>query len=161
MKHQSIVCLLILLAAVLLCGCSPSEPEILFDEVSEGIVSVILKDYNDGTIHYDTIGPDSQRQETAPFGSDPIEIVSSDFEAVGNETDLRVIELAQAQDYTIETLRILRLGEHRFVTVEWAVNFWDPHTLYYYDPIADSLTELYTYDATQVVGLKILNLPRS
>ena len=155
---------ILILCLLTFSACSSTEPEILFDEAAEGIVSVILKDYNDGTIHYDTIGPNDQRQETVPFESDALEILTSDgitLDSDSDETDLRILELAQSQNYTIQTLRILKQGEHRFVTVEWSVNFWDPHTLYYYDPSVDSLNELYTYDATQVVGVKIRNLPRS
>lgn len=174
----------LLLCALILTGCAPIEPEVSFDAATEGIVSVILEDYNDGTIHYDAIGPDGQRQETAPFDSDPIEILTVPdgcfenyvegqppnrlvqtalVDADGNpveitEAEARIFTLAAKQEHVIQQMRILRVGEHRFATVEWNVNFWDPHVVLYYDPTADRLVELYTYDATQVVGLKILNL---
>lgn len=179
--------LTLLLCALILTGCAAQEPEILFDEASEGIVSVILEDYNDGTIHYDTIGPDGQRQPAQPFESDPLEILTaadgcfenyvenqppnrlvnvSLLDESGNpveitETHRRIFELAAQQEHVITKMRILQTEEHHFVTIEWNVNFWDPHVFYYYDPAADTLTELCTYDATQVVGLKILNLPCS
>ncbi len=73
----------------------------------------------------------------------------------------RIFGLASQQEHVITQMRVLRQNEHLFVTIEWNVNFWDPHVLFYYDPAAASLVELYTYDATQVVGLKILNLPCS
>ena len=177
---------LCMIAAVclLLTGCTSTEPEILFDETGEGIVSVILKDYNDGTIHYDTIGPDGQRQPTQEFESNPVEILTAAdgcFEnyiegqppnrlvrtelvrADGSPAEVsavesRIFELAAEQEHVILEMRILRAGERRFVTIEWNVNFWDPHVVLYYDPAADRLVELYTYDATQVIGLKSLNL---
>ena len=164
--------LIFLLSALLLTGCSAIEPEILFDEATEGIVCVILQDYNDGTIHYDAIDPGEQRQETAPFQSDPVEILtaglvdSSLCDENGDPVEvtgdlLHIFELCSAQEREIQKMRILRQGEHLFVTLEWSVNFWDPHSVYYYDPVSDQLDELFTYDATQVVGLKILNLPCS
>ena len=179
--------LVLLLAALLLTGCKSSEPEILFDEASEGIVSVILEDYNDGTIHYDCIGPDGQRQSTQPFESDPVEILTAAEDCFENYVEnqppnrlvkaelldesggpveiteplRRIFELASEQEHVILKMQILRLNGHHFVTTEWNVNFWDPHALYYYDPAADALVHLYTYDATRVVGLKTLNLPRS
>lgn len=175
---------ILLLCALLLTGCTVTEPEILFDEASEGIVSVILKDTNDGTIHYDTIGPDGQRQPTQPFESEPIEILTaaegcfenyeegqSSNRLVKTElvhadgtpaeitpAEVRIFELAAEQEHVILDMRILRAGEHRFVTIEWNVNFWDPHVVLYYDPSSDRLIELFTYDATKVVGLRSLNL---
>ena len=191
MKHLSILILCCVLAALLLTGCTSNEPEILFDEASEGIVSVILEDTNDGTIHYDTIGPDGQRQPSQPFESDPIEIFTADhgcFEiyhndekrtfsnrlirvAVFDENDQpaevtepirHIFELVEQQvDHMILELRILRQGEQYFVTADLNVNFWSPHSIYYFDATADTLIELYTYDATEVTGIRILNLPRS
>lgn len=179
---------ILLFFALTLTGCTSTEPEILFDEASEGIVSVILKDTNDGTIHYDCIGPDGQRQPTQPFESDPLEILTACHDcfetyhndekrtfssklvrtAVYDENDRpakvtepvrRIFELVELQvDHDILELRILRQGEHYFVTTMLNVNLWAPHEVYYFDPDADRLTELYTYDATRVVGLKILNL---
>lgn len=179
--------MLLLLAAIALTACSSTEPEILFDAATEGIISVILEDYNDGAIHYDTIGPNGQRQEAQPFEGAPLEILTAEegcFEnyvegqppnrllkcalrdengnpAEVTESDARIFELASEQEHVITKMRILHQGEHSFAAIEWNVNFWDPHVLYYYDPAAERLVELYTYDATQVVGLKILNLPSS
>ena len=183
--------LLLLLMTFMLTGCSSNEPEILFDEATEGIVSVILQDYNDGTIHYDTIGPDGQRQPTQPFESDPVEILTAYrdcFESYHNEEKRtfsnrlvridvhdekdqraevtepirRIFELVERQvDHNILELRILRQGEHYFMTTDLNVNIFSPHVVYYYDPNADELIKLCTYDATQVIGMKILNLPRS
>lgn len=183
--------ILSLLTVLMLTGCSSNEPEILFDEATEGIVSVILEDYNDGTIHFDTIGPNGQRQPTQSFESDPVEILIAYrdcFESYHNEekrtfsnrlvrvdvhdgkdqraevTDpiRRIFELVERQvDHNILELRILRQGEHHFVTTDLNVNIFSPHVVYFYDPNADELIELYTYDATQVVGIKILNLPCS
>lgn len=177
--------LLLLLALILtLTACGASEPEPSFDEASEGIVSVILKDYNDGTVHYDTVGPNGQRQETQPFDSAPLEILTAAEDCFENsvegqppnrlvqisllnesgqpaeitETHEHIFALAAQQEHLITKMRILRSGECHFVTIEWNVNFWDPHGLYYYNPSADQLIELYTYDATQVIGLKPLNL---
>jgi len=175
---------ILLLCALILSGCTSTEPEILFDEASEGIVSVILQDTNDGTIHYDCIGPAGQRQPTQEFESDPIEILTVPDRCFENyvegqppnrlvetalvdadanpsevsETEARIFELAAQQQHVILEMRILRAGEHRFVTIEWNVNFWDPHVVLYYDPATDRLVELFTYDATKVVGLKPLNL---
>ena len=177
--------------SILLTGCNSNEPEILFDEAAEGIVSVILEDTNDGTIHYDTIGPDDQRQPTQPFESDPIEIFTADHDsfeiyhndekrtfsnrlirtAVHDENDQpaevtepirRIFELVEQQvDHMILELRILRQGEHHFVTADLNVNIFSPHVVYYYEQSTDQLIKLYTYDATEVIGIKILNLPRS
>ena len=175
---------LLLLCALALTGCSAGLPEILFDEASEGLVSVILRDYNDGTIHYDTIGPGGLRQPAQPFDGEPVEILAAPSDCFESYTDghvknrlvktelldesgasveiddtlQRIFELAAEQEHVMTQLRVLRLAGRHFVTAEWNVNFWDPHVLYYFDPAADKLTELYTYDATQVVGLKILNL---
>ena len=173
--------ILILLAAVLLSGCNSNELEILFDEATEGIVSVILKDYNDGTIHSDCIGPDGQRQPTQEFESDPVDIYSTPaltFDLDNtilsyrlndengdpvevSETYKRIFELAAAADHNLLQLSIYQLEEHIFAVAQWNVNIWWPHVVYYYDMSADRLIELYKYDATQVVGLKTLNLPRS
>lgn len=179
--------LFLLFAALLLIltGCSSTEPEILFDEASEGLVSVILKDYNDGTIHYDTIGSDGQRQPTQPFESDPVEILTASSSCFESSTDdshvknrlvkaelldgsgepveidetlRRIFALAAEQEHEILKMQILRTENHHFVTIEWNVNFWDPHVVLFYDPAADQLIELFTYDATHVIGLKILNL---
>lgn len=187
MKRTRLIFLLLSLSLAL-CACTATEPEILFDEASQGLVSVILRDYNDGTIHYDTVGPDGLRQPTQPFESDPLEILTAAdgcFETVGDENTgnfrnalilvsvldengqpaevtesiRRIFELtAQNEQHEILKLRILRQGELYFATVELNVNIWLPHKLYFYDPAADALTELYTYDATQVIGLKVLNL---
>lgn len=174
----------LLLWALTLTGCTSPEPEILFDEATEGIVSVILQDTNDGTIHYDCIGPGGQRQPTQPFESEPIETLTAAegcFEnyiegqppnrlvkaelihADGTIAEItpeeaRIFELAAQQEHVILEMRILRSGEHRFVTIEWNVNFWDPHVVLYYDSSTDRLVELFTYDATKVIGLKSLNL---
>jgi len=183
--------LVLLLAALMLTGCSSNEPEVLFDEATEGIISVILQDTNDGTIHYDTIGPDGQRQETQPFESDQLEILtaaSNCYKTYHNEeqrtfsnklvrtviydeneqraeitdTIQRIFKLVEQQvEHGIFSMRILRQGEHHFVTTSLNVNFWLPHEIYYYDPAVDQLVKLYTYDATKVIGLKILNLPCS
>lgn len=180
--------LLMLLLSLALCACTSTETEILFDEASQGLVSVILRDYNDGTIHYDTVGPDGLRQPTQPFESDPLEILTAAdgcFETFRNENTgnfcnalirvsvldengqpaevtesiRRIFELAaQNEQHEILKLRVLHQGELCFATVELNVNIWLPHKLYYYDPVSDALTELYTYDATQVIGLKVLNL---
>ena len=185
MKRYAFLLLVLLL---ILSGCSSTESEILFDEASEGVVSVILQDTNDGTIHYDTIGPmdgeNRLRQPTQPFESDPITILTaaencfenyienqspnrlvniSLLDENGNPADVtetiqRILELASGQEHVILNLRILQTAEHSFATVEWNVNFWDPHVLFYYDPNADQLVELYRYDATEVVGLRALNL---
>lgn len=43
-----------------------------------------------------------------------------------------------------------------FAVAELNIKTWQPCRLYHFDGRA--LTELYTYDATRIVGLKILNL---
>jgi len=173
-----------LLCVLTLAGCSATEPEILFDEASQGLVSVILQDYNDGSIHYDTVGPDGQRQPAEPFEGEAVQILTAAEGCFENHVEnqppnrlvkaefldesgtpakvtedlRRILELASQQEHVITKLRVLRTQSAHFVTAEWNVNFWDPHVLYYYDPAADALTELCTYDATQVIGLKTLNL---
>lgn len=175
---------LLLLCALALAGCSTNESEILFDEATEGIVSVILQDTNDGTLHYDTIARDGRRQPTQTFESEPIEILTAADDCFENyvegqspnrllraalvdangqsvemtEVESRIFELAAQEEHVIMEMRILRAGERHFVTLDLNVNLWSPHMVLYYDPIADQLTELYTYDATRVIGLKILNL---
>lgn len=173
MKKLFLLCAALLL---ILTGCGGYEPEILFDEAAEGIVSVILEDYNDGTIHYDTVGPDGQRQETAPFESDPIEILTAaegcfetteesvnrlvKVELENAEADAvisRIFELCSGIEHEIKKLYILRINDEYFAVAELNIKTWLPARLYHYD--ADALTELYTYDATKVIGMKILNLP--
>lgn len=175
---------ILLLCALTLAGCSVNENEILFDEATEGIVSVILQDTNDGTLHYDTIGSYGRRQPTQTFESDPVEILTAANDCFENyvegqspnrllraalvdtngqpveltDVESRIFELAAEQEHVIMEMRILRVGEHRFVTLDLNVNLWSPHVVLYYDPDADQLIKLHTYDATSVIGLKILNL---
>lgn len=176
---------ILLLCALILAGCSTNENEILFDEATEGVVSVILQDTNDGTIHYDTIASDGRRQPAQPFESEAIEILTAAddcfecntdngqltnrllrtelLDADGQpaeitEVESRIFELVAEQQHVIMEMRILRAGERHFVTLDLNVNLWSPHVVLYYDPAADQLVELYTYDATRVIGLKILNL---
>lgn len=172
--------LLLLLTAlcVLLAGCASDEPEILFDEATEGLVSVILEDTNDCTIHYDTVGPmdgDTRlRQETAPFESEPMEICHSLagsfdssmpalYDADGNPVEVteeyaRIFRLASETGQSILSLSIYQLENEIFAVAEWNVNFWSPYVLYYYDAETDSLAELYRYDSTRIIGLKPLNI---
>lgn len=175
---------LLLLFALLLAltGCSSNEPEILFDEATEGLVSVILQDTNDGTIHYDTIGPvDGEtrlRQPAQPFESAPLRIYRTPDGCIdaGNgilcaelldengspvevdKTYARIFEIVSETENDVLSVSIYQLKDHVFVVEEWNVNFWSPYVLYYYDPGKDDLILLYKYDSTQVIGLKPLNI---
>jgi hypothetical protein len=60
---------ILITALFLLSGCTDQVPE-EFNAETEGIVEVILRDYNDGTIHYDCVGPDKMRKETEEFVSE-------------------------------------------------------------------------------------------
>ncbi len=174
-----------LLLILTLSACSPQQSEILFDETVQGILKVILQDYNDGTIHYDAIGPDGQRQETQEFESLPIEIYTLPRDCIeyipgdrpnklatpkltdanGNSIEIdktlqRILDLlCQNEEHWLLNLRILKQGEHYFVNHELNVNLWWPSIVSYYDPAQDILIELYTYDATKVIGLIPINLP--
>ena len=181
MKSTSLISLLLLLT-LFLCACGASEPEPAFDEASEGVISVILEDTNDCTIHYDTIGPVSGetrlRQETQPFESDPVRIYKTPhgcFDLDNNilsvqlidensnpvevtETYARIIELAAQADHNVMAITIYQLEQEIFAVAEWNVNLWSPFVLYHFDQDADKLELLYKYDATRVVGIRILNL---
>lgn len=174
---------LLLLALLLtLTGCSTDEPEILFDEASQGLVKVILQDTNDGTIHYDTVGPmdgeNRLRQPTQPFESDPLRIYRTPDGCMDagsgvlcaelldengspveeTETYARIFEIVSESENSVLSVSIYQLEDHVFVVEEWNVNFWSPYVLYYYDPCVDDLILLYKYDSTQVIGLKPLNI---
>lgn len=173
--------LLLTFLALLLSGCGAQKPEILFDEATQGVVSVILEDTNDCTIHYDTVGPmDGEtrlRQETQPFESDPVRIYKAPYgcfdldntilsmellDEDGNpvevtETYARIFELAARADHNVMSITIYQLEKNIFVVAEWNVNLWSPFVLYHYDQDADKLDLLYKYDATRVIGIRVLN----
>lgn len=155
-----------------------------FDPEAVGIVDVVLRDYNDGTIHFDCIGPDQTRRVVDAFISDAAEVVYAQpdcFEssaedgkvlnrlvkialtdASGNPAESspiidRIFEKVSEIDHAVLKTYIFRIGEHHFPVVEPNVNLFSPCTLYYYDQSSDRLIELYTYDATEIIGLRVRN----
>lgn len=187
MLHHFKYLFTILLASLLtisLLGCSlPAEDE--FDIETQGIVEVILRDYNDGTIHFDCVGPNKTRRETAEFASETSEILfaaSDCFETSVEENRVmnrlvhvaltdsdgnpakstpvidRIFEKAAGIPHGILKMYILRQGEHHFVVAELNVNMFSPCKLFYFDQKRDQLTELYSYDATEVIGLRVRNI---
>ena len=175
--------LILTLLVMLLSGCSvPEEDD--FDIATKGIVDVILRDYNDGTVHYDCVGPDKLRKETEEFVSEASEILFAEdgcfeSEAEGNQvenhlihvalTDAdgnpaastpvidRIFEKAAEIPHEISKLYILRQDDYHFAVAELNINMFSPCKLFYYDHRQDKLTELYSYDATEVIGLRIRN----
>lgn len=155
-----------------------------FDPETDGIVDVVLRDYNDGTLHFDCVGPNQTRRVVDEFISDPTEILHvapgcfdsfvEDGEvqnrlvkvlltdAEGNPAEStpaidRIFEKAAQLNHSILKMYIFRMGEHHFPVIELNVNMWWPCGLYYYNQTSDRLIELYTYDATEITGLKIRN----
>lgn len=171
--------LLCVLLTVSLCSCSvPAEDD--FDIASEGIAEVILRDYNDGTIHYDCVGPNRTRREMEAFVSEASEILFAGHDCFeGEENHLvhivltdasgnpaastpvidRIFEKASDLPREILKMYILRQNEHHFVVAELNQTAFVPCKLYYFDPAADQLIELYSYDATEIIGIRIRNLP--
>lgn len=156
-----------------------------FDPQTSGIVDVVLQDYNDGTIHFDCIGAGQTRRVTEEFISDAAEILYADpgcfdssveggkvqnhllkislTDAEGNPIEStpvidRIFAEAAELDHSILKMYIIRREEHHFPVIELNVNMWWPCGLYYYDQTSNRLIELYTYDATEITGLKIRNL---
>ena len=156
-----------------------------FDPETAGIVDVVLRDYNDGTVHFDCVGPDQTRRITEEFISDAAEILYAEhgcFDSYvenGNVLNQlmkisltgadgnpiastpvidRIFEKVSESDHAILNMYIFRIGERHFPVVELNVNLFWPCTLYYYDEAADRLIELYSYDATEINGLRIRNL---
>jgi len=77
---------------------------------------------------------------------------------VVNNTDPLVdaiMRQAAKLEHNIFTIRIMKVGDAAFLYTELNVNWWTPCELYYYDPAADRLIELYTFDGKEVVGLRV------
>lgn len=58
-------------------------------------------------------------------------------------------------DHWIMTVRIIEVQGRLFVYTELNVNLWDPCALYQYDPDSRQLTELYTWNNKDPVGLRL------
>ncbi len=58
-------------------------------------------------------------------------------------------------DHWIMTAKIMEAQGRLFVYTELNVNLWDPCTLYQYDPDSRQMTELYTWDDREPVGLRL------
>lgn len=148
-----------------------------FNISTEGIVEVILRDYNDGTLHYDCVGPNQTRRETDTFQSDPVHIYRAEPEYFSPENEILQVRLtdehgdeveitpdienifhfASGIDHAVHDLYILDHKDACLVVVELNVNMWWPCRLYHYDPATTQFTQLYTYDATEIIGLRIRN----
>ena len=58
-------------------------------------------------------------------------------------------------DHSIMTAKIMEVQGRLFVYAELNVNLWDPCVLYQYDPDNGQLTELYTWNNQEPVGLRL------
>lgn len=54
-------------------------------------------------------------------------------------------------------IRVFCTGEETFVFLMRNVNLWTPCALYYYNPVSETLTELFTWSSEEVVSLRIRN----
>lgn len=71
-----------------------------------------------------------------------------------------VMQQAAKLEHSMLVLRIMQVGEHVFLYAELNVNWWCPCELYWYDPVQDRLIELYTFNALEVVGLRVRDMGR-
>lgn len=69
-----------------------------------------------------------------------------------------IMRQAAKLEHNLFTIRIMKVGDAAFLYTELNVNWWTPCELYYYDPAADRLIELYTFDGKEVVGLRVRNV---
>lgn len=156
----------------------------VFDD-SEAILDVMTRTpygrEEQKTTNYYTLASGRRIRETSPFEPDPMTVYSAlgldmvlyqhreveeflSFVTVWDENgnsvplteDFRAIlkQLAES-DHSVMTARIMDVGGRLFVYAERNVNLWTPCVLYQYDPAAQTLTELYTWDNMEPVALRL------
>ena len=67
----------------------------------------------------------------------------------------RILDLGGENEHSILRAWLMRVDDLWFLQVMLNVNLWTPYELYWYNPAADSLVEMTTFDGKEVVGLEV------
>ena len=145
---------------------------------------------DDDTLHYYNIGAGHLKQECEPFEPDGMTVYTMDTSGLESYIDreknkvlnrLKYIRIEDAQgseisptplmeavvtrsatlEHDIMELHLFEVDGEIFLQTELNVNWWCPVELYWYDTEKDRLIELYTFDALEIVGLRIRDLERA
>ena len=139
----------------------------------------------DKAVHYFALADGQRIRETAPFAPEPMTVYAvpgpsevsvqqirqnADKKASlttlgmededGNTVPLTedftaILKRLDEIDHWVMTAKIMEVQGRLFVYTELNVNLWTPCTLYQYDPDSGQLTELYTWDNQEPVGLRL------
>ena len=149
------------------------------------ILEVQLQDRHTEEITCAAVGPDQQTRATDPFDADTpwshtFQCFDSYIDQDGSRSRVlnfredtllteedrtvlaedpvidRVLDHVAALEHSIMTARVIRQDGDYFAVVDFNVNLWWPHKLYRYDPDADTLTHLATFDGQDVLALRLL-----
>lgn len=145
---------------------------------------------DDDTLLYYAISTSGQAQEIAPFEADGMTVLRVSPNSLESYIDREknavlnrlqevwvydesgqlvkntdplvdaVMQQAAKLEHDIMELCIMQVGEATFLHTELNVNWWCPCELYWYDPVQDRLIELYTFNALEVVGLRVRDMGR-
>ncbi len=157
------------------------EAEILVDVMTQTPYGANAKK----TVHYYSLASRKRIRETAPFDPDPMTVYTvpnpseiykhhileetetkmsflrmgltdeaGEYVPVTGELGAILMQLDAIDDW-IMTIKIMDVRGVLFVYTELNVNLWTPCTLYRYDPNTRTLTELYTWDNKEPVGLRV------
>ena len=137
------------------------------------------------TVEYFSLAADGRIQKAEPFQPDPMTVYTvpepsdvykrqiledvdtkASFITLGltDETGdsvpltddlIAILMQLDGADHWIMTIKIMEVKGLLFVYTERNVNLWTPCVLYRYDPGSRTLTELYTWDNKEAVGLRV------
>lgn len=88
------------------------------------------------------------------------------LEADGNQVSVseekaRVFRRIEELEHGFLRIRIIDAAGQTFVCIELNVNLWTPCDFYWYDPDADALVLLHTWDDEEVIGLHVRDMARA
>ena len=149
------------------------------------ILEVQLQDEHTGEITWEAVGLAELTRPTEPFDADApwthtfrcfdsyIErsenrsrvlnfredaMLAEDDRAVLAEDPAidRLLDQVAALEHSIMSAKVIRQDGEYFAVVDFNVNLWCPFRLYRYDPVADTLTLLCTFNGQDVIALRTL-----
>lgn len=175
----------LLYGALLMGELFPSSPRYdVFDD-SEIILEVMTRTPHSGeedkTLQYYALADGQRIRKTAPFEPDPMtvyEVLGLDAvhflrsnktaaflsptvrDEAGKKVPLTedfkaILRQLTEIDHSVLTAKMMEVRGRLFVYTELNVNLWDPCVLYQYDPDSGQLTELYTWNDQEPVGLRL------
>lgn len=149
------------------------------------ILEVQLQDEHTGEITWEAVSQDGRTRPTEPFDTDApwshtfhcfdsyidlsenrSRVLNFREEAGLSDADRavlaedpaidRLLDQVAALEHSIMTAKVIRQDGEYFAVVDFNVNLWWPFRLYRYDPVADTLTLLCTFNGQDVIALRTL-----